>query len=266
MKSTTLALCLLLAAAGGFDDSDYATVLKTHVNERGMVDYRALKAEPGRLNAFVRDLGRLDRRTYEGWTDEQKVAFWLNAYNGLTLKVIVDHYPIQPTFPARLYHPHNSIRQIKGVWDEIEFTVMGRGVTLEGIEHETLREDFDEPRIHAALVCAAMGCPPLRREPYAGERLDEQLDGQMRAMLSHPEKFRIDRSKDRVYISPIFKWFGEDFVGRYGTDTEFRGFGEEERAVLNGISDYVSEAERRYLLSADYKLRYLDYDWSLNEQ
>jgi hypothetical protein len=250
----------------GFSYDDYAAVLSADVNGDGMVDYRALKANRAQLDAFARSLAALQPQVYNGWTDPQKIAFWINAYNGLTLKVIIDHYPIKSSFFASLRFPRNSIRQISGVWDEITFTVMGKPMTLEEIEHGTLRKQFHEPRIHVALVCAAMGCPPLLNEPYVAEKLDEQFAGRAKLFLGNGRKFRIDRRKGDVYLSPIFKWSGDDFVAVYGTDARFRGHSDAERAVLNFVAPFLSEADRRYLETGDYDVSYLDYDWSLNEQ
>jgi hypothetical protein len=253
-------------AANGFNYDDYVAVLKKYVDDKGMVAYRALKADPKRLDAFASAMATLDRRAYDKWDDKAKIAFWLNAYNALTLKVILDNYPIRASFVGSLRFPKNSIRQIPGVWDKVRFRVMGRRVTLSEIEHTTLRKAFDEPRIHLALVCASKGCPLLRREPYEGADLDAQLDDQTRRFLATPGKFRIARSKGQVYLSPIFKWFGEDFVKTYGTNEKFRGHGKELRAVLNFTSRYLNERDREYLATGHYKVLFLDYDWSLNEQ
>ncbi|MCI0419208.1 MAG: DUF547 domain-containing protein, partial [Acidobacteria bacterium] len=122
------------------------------------------------------------------------------------------------------------------------------------------------PRIHMALVCAAMGCPPLRYEPFLGDQLDEQLNDQTRRFLSDPTKFRMDRSKGKVYLSSIFKWFPSDFIKTYGTDQKFAGHDPAERAVLNFISRYLDASDREYLATAKYNVEYLGYDWSLNEQ
>lgn len=143
---------------------------------------------------------------------------------------------------------------------------MGRKTTLDGIEHQTLRKEFNEPRIHMALVLAAMGGPPLRAEPYGGATLDRQLDDQVKRFLGNSPKFRIGRMNNRIYLSLIFDWFGEDFVRAYGTVTKFQGRNGKERAVLNFISRYLSDEDRRYLETARYDIKYLDYDWSLNEQ
>lgn len=245
---------------------DYDATLRAHVDENGMVDYTALQADDARLNAFFQAVAQLDRAVYDGWPSEKQIAFWINVYNGLTLKAIIDHYPIQASRLKSLVYPKNSIRQIPGVWDKLQWQVMGSPVTLDEIEHGMLRENFDEPRIHAALVCAAMGCPPLRNEAYTAERLDEQLNDQMRRFLSHPQKFRIDRGDNTVYLSKIFEWFGGDFVKRYAPSDAFSEHSEVERAVLNAVSQHVPENDRDYLLDGRYAIEYTDYDWTLNEQ
>ena len=243
----------------------YAVALKSFVDDQGVVNYRSLKASRQQLDAFVGALSRIDPVEYEKWSDAQKVAMWINAYNGLTLQAIINHYPIKSSFISSLRYPRNSIRQISGVWDKLEFVVMGRKRTLDSIEHSTLRQRFDEPRIHMALVCAAMGCPPLRNQPYRADGLDGQLDDQARRFLSDPLKFRIDRDKKLVYMSSIFKWFGDDFIKTYGTE-DFADHGAAERAVLNFISKHLTDSDRRYLRTQKYRIKYLSYDWSLNEQ
>ncbi len=253
-------------APGAFDYSDYADVLKTFVNDKGMVDYKGLKSNSKKLYSFANDLSRLESERYESWTKKQKIAFWLNAYNGLTLKVIIENYPIKSSWTKSLIYPKNSIRQIDGVWDEITHDVRGRKMTLEHIEHEILRKDFNEPRIHMALVCAAMGCPPLMREPYIGPKLDSQFDQQARIFLSNPKKFKIVQSKNSVYLSSIFKWFAEDFVEKYGDKGKINGKSKEKSAIIHFVAQYLSADERKYLLSDTYRVKYLDYDWSLNEQ
>ncbi|NOZ23627.1 MAG: DUF547 domain-containing protein [Planctomycetes bacterium] len=254
------------APSEGFSYKDYRAVLNTFVNEENLVDYKGLKAAPGRLDAFAAALGKLDRKAYETWTEKGKIAFWINAYNALTLEAIVTHYPIQPSLTASLLYPKNSIRQISGVWDRLRFVAMGKERTLSDIEHEILRKKFNEPRIHMALVCAAMGCPPLRNEPYVAEKLDPQLDDQTRRFLSNPKKFRIDRDAGTVYLSPIFKWFGGDFVGKFAAEEGFARHGAVERAVLNFISGYLAEKDAAYLRERVYTIQYLPYDWTLNGQ
>ena len=245
----------------------YARTLKSFVNDRGMVDYQGIKKHRKLLDSFVASMATLDPEAVDKWPEKEKIAVWLNAYNALTLTAIIDNYPIQSSFTRSLVFPKNSIRQIPGVWTELKWTVAKQPMTLDHIEHKILRVKFNEPRIHMALVCAAMGCPPLRNEPYYGRRLDQQLDDQTRKFLANPKKFRIDREQNRVYLSPIFDWFWEDFKKFYPADDQaFLGNAQTERAVLNFIGRYLSVGDRKYLIKADYEVVYLDYDWSLNEQ
>lgn len=261
-----LGAATLPAHADEFDSGGYAAVLSRFVDDRGMVDYRGLITERELLDSFVDTLASLSPSVYDDWSESDKIAFLINAYNGLTLLAVIDHYPIEPSGVSGLVFPDNSIRQIPGVWDEITFTIMGEPWTLDRIEHDTLRVDFDEPRIHLALVCAAMGCPPLRNEPYAGDRLDSQLDDQSNIFLSNSQKFTIDREKEVVSLSSIFKWFGEDFIPSYGTDDLFTDHNKEDRAVLNYIVTHLGDADRSFLENKSYRIEYLPYDWTLNEQ
>jgi len=250
----------------GFDYSNFAETLKINVNDAGMVNYKKLKTEPQKLRTFVTELQHLDGKDFDKWSDNEKIAFWLNAYNALTLKAIIDNYPIKSSFFKSRIYPKNSIRQIAGVWDKITFKVMGQNLTLGHIEHKILRVKFDEPRIHMAMVCAAIGCPPLRNEPYAGAKLDEQLGDQTRRFLADSAKFKIERADKRIYLSPIFKWFAADFIKRYGPQKNFGRHNKEESAVLNFIASYLGNVQKNYVLDGKFKIKYLKYDWSLNEQ
>lgn len=248
-----------------FSHDAYAEALK-YVDDRGMVYYAGLKRDRGKLDEYVRSLARLKRGVYEKWGDEDKIALWVNAYNALTLKAIIDNYPIKSSFFRSVAYPSNSIRQISGVWDELEFRVMGRDITLNDIEHKRLRARFNEPRIHMALVCAAMSCPPLRNEPYEGARLSEQLDDQAKKFLADSKKFKIDRKSNRVHLSKIFEWFGGDFVKTYKPKSGFARHDEEVAAPLNYISGHLSDDAARYLRTGKYSVKFLKYDWNLNER
>lgn len=249
-----------------FGYSDYAAVLKSYVDDVGMVNYKKLKTNSEKLEAFVTSMRQLNPNSYKKWGDEEKISFWLNAYNALTLKVIVDNYPIKHSFFKSMYYPKNSIRQIPGVWDKITFNVMGKDLTLKHIEHEILRKKFDEPRIHVAMVCAAIGCPPLRNEPYIGKRLSEQLNDQCKKFIGNPEKVKLDHEKKKVYLSPIFKWFADDFVNKYASEKNIAKHKKKTSAALNFIATYLNEADRDYILRGRFEVKYLKYDWLLNEQ
>jgi hypothetical protein len=254
------------SAAETFSYDDYGAALQEFVNQPGLVNYRGLKADPKKLQDFLQALAQVRPEDYQKWPVPQQIAFWINAYNSLTLKAIIDHYPIRASLWRSLRFPRNSIRQIPGVWTDLQFPVMGRRLTLDEIEHDILRRRFNEPRIHLALVCAALGCPPLRTEPYVGEKLNDQLNDQARRFLANPKKFKIDRNEGQVYLSPIFKWFGEDFIKTYGTNAGFSRFQPKERAVLNFIRNYLSPKDQDYLFKGNYAISYLGYDWSLNDR
>ncbi|MFQ5902341.1 MAG: DUF547 domain-containing protein [Candidatus Binatia bacterium] len=252
--------------AGSRVDYDaYRKMLARFVRD-GWVDYRSLKRDREKLDGYVKSLSEIDRSAYETWGDKEKVAFWINAYNGLTLKIVLDNYPIKSSVRlSSFFYPSNSIRQIPGAWDQITHPIMGRLLTLDQIEHEILRKQFNEPRIHFALVCASRSCAPLRSEPYVGEKLIEQLDDQVKVFLRDSKKNRFDREERVLYLSKIFQWFGDDFVRRFGNNG-FPNHGKKIRAVLSFISHYLSPKEREFLAWPDLRIEYLPYDWSLNEQ
>lgn len=175
------------------DYQDYATVLSTYVNQLGQVNYGQLKENRADLDRFNQSLGEITPATYAGWTEPEQIAFWINAYNSLTLQAIIDNYPVE------------SIRKIPGVWKSLQFPVLGEPITLDAIKHQILRQEFNEPRIHMALVCASVGCPNLLQEPYRGETLETQLNDNTRIFLSLERHFSLDPDKERVNLSSIFK-------------------------------------------------------------
>lgn len=251
-----------------FDPSPYDRILREFVNADGLVDYEQLKDDRAALDAFIASLGEVDPAAYATWSEPDRIAFLINAYNAITLQRIIDYYPIKRGgMVSALRFPENSIRQIDGVWNRLTTRVLGRNMTLDHIEHDILRKDFNEPRLHAALVCAAMGCPPLRPEVYTGARLNEQLDDQSRRFLGAPHQFRIDRESRIVWLSPILKWYGTDFVNVYNMgDKRIAGRTPEVAAVLEYASHYVAPANADFIFTSGYRVEFLDYDWSLNKQ
>ncbi len=248
------------------DYSQYASVLSMHVNEKGGVNYKTLKVNREYLDSFTNSLAILKQSAYDAWPENDQLAFWINAYNALTLKVILDNYPIKASFLGSLRFPKNSIRQISGVWDTITFKVMGNNMTLNDIEHDVIRKKFSDPRIHFALVCASGGCPPLRNEPFIGDELDKQLDDQVRDMIAVSSKFRVDHSSRTIFLSKILDWYGDDFIGQYKPSKPTAGNSAKQHASINFLAKYVDETTRKTLLSTEYHISYLEYDWSLNQQ
>jgi hypothetical protein len=236
----------LLAAVGRaapFDASHagLTQVLATTVKD-GNVNYAQLKAEPTKLVAYLDELARVERVEFNAWPVADRLAFLFNAYNATTLKLIIDHHPVR------------SIKDIgslfRGPWDQPVVKLFGQVLTLNTLEHGILRKEYQEPRLHVALVCAARGCPPLRAEAYAGSRLEEQLVDQMRVFLATPSKNRVDASARTVHLSPIFKWYGGDF-------------GNQRNAVLTALRPYWPDPAAA-AASLDFTVTYTDYDWTLN--
>ncbi|OGX04150.1 MAG: hypothetical protein A3G87_00165 [Omnitrophica bacterium RIFCSPLOWO2_12_FULL_50_11] len=234
-----------------FDHLSYAKVLRGYA-VNGRVEYSKLKQERQDLDEYVKSLESLSKENYKEMSRDEKIAFWINAYNADAIKLVTDHYPLQKRFGWKaLAYPENSIQQIPDVWDRKAIKVLGRELSLNEIEHEILRKEFREPRIHFALVCASVGCPVLREEPYRGEKLDTQLDEQARTFLLDPRKARYEDASDTLYLSPIFKWFRKDF--------------EKSGGVLSFVKRYLP-GEIAKKISEDTKIEWLDYGWSLNER
>ncbi|MHC4288063.1 MAG: DUF547 domain-containing protein [Planctomycetota bacterium] len=239
------------------DHTLYDTILKEFVKE-GLVDYAELQKNPHSLNRYLTGLSQVKEPVFKEWEKNQQLAYLINLYNAATLKLIVNHYPIE------------RIKDIgslfKGPWHQPIISLFEKPITLNTLEHEIIRTDYDEPRIHLALVCAAKGCPPLRGEAYTAEKLHAQLDDQGRLFLSNPDKFQIDRPHHTVYLSPIFKWYGKDFTRQFTPQGGFEKLNKTERAVLNYCSRYLCDPDSQFLAAGGYSVRYLDYDWSLNER
>lgn len=235
------------ARAQGPDHETFTALLVAHVDERGLVDYDAFAAAPS-FDAYLEELDRTDPYALP---DADRLALWINAYNAWTIRLINKH------------GERRSIRNINRTlgfiragraWKERLARVGGQVYTLDEIEHEIIRREFDEPRIHFALVCAAMGCPPLRREAYRGDRLDRQLDDQARTFFTaHPDRNRVDLATGEVTLSPILDWYREDFPA---TDRELGRY----------LAPWFESPARELLESGGFRIRFSDYDWSLNAQ
>jgi YD repeat-containing protein len=246
-----LAATLVTATAADGLDHRYDAYgrLVARVVNGARVDYRALASSRPELDAIAAAFDAPETKDLPQWPTAEQMAFWINAYNVFTLRAIVDHYPIRA--PWFTIGPRNSIRQIDGVWTTLTWRAAGRDVTLDDIEHKILRPAFKDPRVHMAINCASVGCPPLSAEPYVAARLDAQLDAASRRYLASPQGTRIDG--DRLKVSSIFKWYGEDF----GTPAD--------RAVLAFVARFGPPAAAELAASGRARLAFLDYDWSLND-
>lgn len=243
------ALSLLVSArslpGAEFDQAHalFTELLERHVKD-GRVDYAALKTRPDPLNAYLDQVAAVTESEFKRWPEADRLALLINLYNAATLKLIADHYPVK------------SIKDIggllRGPWKQQVVRLFGQVITLDHLEHEIIRKEYPDARAHFALVCAARGCPPLRAEAYVGARLSAQLEDAGRAFLGQPEKNRVEIPGRTVHLSPIFKWFSEDFERHAGS-------------VLKFVTPYFSEADRQALARHEFRIRHTDYDWTLND-
>jgi hypothetical protein len=249
------------AATQAFDHQyrTYAGVLDESLTG-SRVDYGRLASDRVALDAAVDELSAVQRETFDAWSRAQRLAYWINAYNVLTLRVIVDHYPIRGSWMS--LYPRSSIRQIDGVWDDITWHAGGRQVTLDQIEHDILRPTFAEPLVHFAINCAALSCPPLRGEPFVAERLEAQLAGSTRQALALAGWLQLDG--ETLRLTAILDWFGEDFVPRFAGRIE-ADRSERDRALLGLVADFGPPAAAALARTGAPRIRFLDYDWTLNE-
>ena len=240
--------CLPLAAALP-DDTAYTALLRQHVRE-GLVDYAALKGDV-RLDAYLGQIAATDPAAFP--SAKARFAYWINAYNAYTLKLVAEHYPISSINDLATGGRYAAQLIGKTPWDIRFADAGGRKLTLNEIEHEILRKEFKDARLHFAIVCAALSCPILRSEAYVPERLDEQLDLQGRWFFRWRNRF--DPETKQATLSKIFDWFAEDF-------------GANQTELLRFVAAYAP-APIAASLSAEpekWKLNYTFYDWGLNER
>lgn len=237
MKTKAYILIVLLAVlavslptkAQNLNYHAYNKLLQKHVNSFGEVNYQAIKTDPQLLQASLE--GFTKTQPNKSWSQEERLAYWINAYNAFTIKLIIDHYPIK------------SIKDIKNPWDQ-EFIPIGKQLmSLNQIEHDILRK-MKEPRIHFAIVCASKSCPKLLNEAYTPSKLDLQLTLATEEFLSDETKNNL--SEETIKLSKIFKWFSEDFTTN--------------GSLIDFLNLYAPIE-----ISQKAKKSYMDYNWDLNE-
>ena len=265
-----IAVCVLLAcatwpsaaqqaSADAARESVFDAILETHVRD-GLVYYRALKAERGRLDGYVTSLAD---RSLENTSRQTQLAFWLNAYNAMVLKTVVDHYPI----PTRTQdYPAGSIRQIPGAFERTPHRVARRMLTLDDIEQKIL-PGFGEPRAYLALGRGAMGSGRLRSEVYATATLDSQLSEIAADCVSHAQCLDIDRANKQIAISSIFSWRAQDFIGAYASSAReiFASRSPIERAVVAFVEPRLLTTEKEFLSMNEFRVAFKPFNWELND-
>lgn len=234
-------------------------VLDLYVRD-GYVYYRALKGDRRRLDAYVNALATASIASAP--RDEQ-LAFWLNAYNALVLRTVIDHYPIAPHSNA---YPAHSIRQIPGAFEARRHQVAGESLTLDQIE-QTVLPRFNDPRAFLALGRGAVGSGRLRSEVFAPETLERQLAEVAGECVSHVQCVNVDRTANTVLISSIFSWRSKDFSTAYAdrAGAMFSSRSPIERAVLAFIDPKLTIIEKNFLARNEFKVEFEKFDWSLND-
>ncbi|HVC18592.1 MAG TPA: DUF547 domain-containing protein [Vicinamibacterales bacterium] len=282
-RQTASLLCVLLAAAVTVGTGRAVTAqggaapvyvdplhkpLDTLLNEYvrdGLVYYGAVKQDRATLDRYIASLDgpSATAAAYAGWTRDQQLAFWLNAYNAFVLQTVINHYPIHGTSP--LYPPH-SIRQIPGAFDRITHRAAGRTVTLDQIEKQILPA-FHDPRVYFALGRGAVGSGRLRSEAYASKRLDQQLDDVEAECLSRSSCAQIDEVGDVISVSSIFSWHAPEFIAGYAGKALplFASRSPVERAILAYIRPDLLTIEKDFIARNTFRVTFQKFDWRLND-
>lgn len=248
-----------------FSHEVFDRVLQQHVDGKGRVDYTALAADTGNLDRYHRLIATYspDNRPQMFPTDQDRLAYWINAYNAATIKTVLNNYPITSVEDIRppmifFFLPDKSgfflfQRQILG----------GRKISLYGLENGIVRKRFIDPRYHFALNCAANSCPRLPAEAFTAEKLEMQLEREARKFLSEERNFKIDHAHKRIYLSAIFDWYKKDFIRWYETRHPGR------KGTLPAyIRPYIPVNTQAELDAAadSYDIHFFPYDWGLNDR
>jgi hypothetical protein len=220
-------------------------VLEAHQNLGGL-DYAALKDDREDLDEY---LASLAGARPDAWSVEEQIAFWSNSYNAVVAYHVLERYP-----------DLQSVKKVSGFFDELDFAVAGREMTLDELESEA--RSLGDPRVHFAVVCASASCPDLQPTPFEGSNLEYQLETATRDFLGNSEKgMRFEPSESTLHLSSIFKWYAGDFTGG-STAIAFFARGK----VLDWVSEHLPGNLATEIKKTDPKVRYLDYDWSLNDR
>ena len=230
-----------VSAAAPIDHSAYDKLLKKYVNEKGLVNYKGFKADQPALNQYLNLLSKTPPAA--SWSKNDQMAYWINAYNAYTIRLILDHYPVQS---IKDIGSKIKIPFVTTPWAIKFFEIGGTKMSLDNIEHGTLRKKYNEPRIHFALVCAAMSCPRLRNEAYLGDKLDRQLDDQGRDFLNNLAKNK--PGKATAQLSKYFDWYKGDWSNNG-------------QSVVGWVNKYSSVK-----IDNSTAISFLEYNWKLNEQ
>jgi hypothetical protein len=232
------------AKPAAFDHSDYEKLLAEHVDAAaGRVDYAGLKADRKKLDAYLERIAEVDLETLGR---DAKLALLINAYNAYTLQLILEHYP-----------GIESIKDLKSPWKTDKYVVGGHKLSLDDIEHGLIRALYKDSRIHFAVNCASIGCPPLQSFAYTGPKIDEQLDLAARRTLQNKRYVRIEG--DELHLTKLLNWYHGDFTGA--------DFTPHSKTLAAYVARFGADEVRRFVKKHDGEpsVEFMDYDWALND-
>ena len=228
-------------AQQGVSHESFDDLLQTYVNEQGMVNYIGLQKERAKLKLYLSMLE--NNAPQEHWTRNQKLTYWINAYNAYTLELILRYYPVKS---IKDIGSIIKIPLVSTAWDIKFINIGGKEYDLNDLEHKIIRKEFDEPRIHFALVCAAVSCPKLQDRAYMPDKLNEQLTKAGKEFIANPERNEFKSTK-LIRLSKLFNWYRDDFNN--------------DGSLIEYINQYTD-----IQLDKNARIDWMDYDWSLNEQ
>ncbi len=248
-----------LSAATAFDHTAWDTFLKKYVNEKGDVDYQAVRSDPAALQDYLDSLAAVDIAGLRDWPREEVLAYWLNAYHAAMIKLVVDHYP------------QNSVQTIPGFWDiaAIRFDTPDKesqNFSLNAIRTKSLIGVHRDEKIHLVLSMAARGGPHLPREAFTGAKVEGQLFLLTRRFVTDPAFVDVQPGRKKIRVSRLFKWYARDFNLDFGIPEPIGRFSPEETSVLSFLSYYLEdESKEEYLQEGRFKIDYMTFDWDLND-
>jgi len=237
-----------------FPHKDLDDTLKEYVDKEGLVDYAGLKQDRGGLDRYAALLAKYSPGSHPDLfpTDRDKLAYWINAYNALTMTGVLAHYPVGSV---------THIRPAFGFFRVIKFIVGGEVMSLDNIEHGIVRPVFQEPRVHFALNCASMSCPKLPTHAFPGARLSAELDRECRSFIAEERNVRVDPAQGKVALSMIFKWYEGDFLGWLKREK-----GMQKPSILDYVKVYAEKDKSAALERPGLRITYTPYDWRLNDR
>jgi len=228
----------------------------------GLVYYRALRSDRSRLDRYVASLN-VPKATYDGWSRDDQMAFWINGYNAIVLQTVINRYPISGK--SSMY-PAASIRQIPGAFEREKHSLAGQSLTLDEIE-KTILPPFKEPRLYLALGRGAVGSGRLRSEAYVGSRLDAQLTAVQSEFVADQMMLKIDRLTGQMSVTPLLSWHEAEFVAAYdkGASGPFAQRSPIERAVIAFVTPHLLRLEKAFVEKNEFQIVFHQFDWRLND-